>query len=139
MIRPQVFISYSGKDEFEASLLQYAIESMLTGEKVTAWTYQRDQYRSEKEIASRLKEAVRASFALVFLLSPQTIDGGAAQWMEFAYADAFEVRTFILLHRLEYDELKAVAPGIPPLLLASQCNSALDWRLIIRDIQSMIC
>lgn len=138
MTRPQVFISYSGKDEFEASLLQYAIESMLSGEGVTAWTYQRDQHRSEKEIAARLKEAVRDSFALIFLLSPQTIDGGAAQWMEFAYADAFEIRTFILLHRLEYDELKVAEHGIPPLLLASQCNTALDWRLVIRDIQTMI-
>ena len=138
MTRPQVFISYSGKDEFEASLLQYAIESMLIGDGVTAWTFQRDQHRSEKEIAARLKAAVRDSFALIFLLSPQTIDGGAAQWMEFAYADAFEIRTFILLHRLEYDELKVAEHGIPPLLLASQCNTALDWRLVIRDIQTMI-
>jgi hypothetical protein len=47
----QVFISYSGRDEFEASLLQYALEKMLEEEGIVAWTFQRDQARSEKEIA----------------------------------------------------------------------------------------
>ncbi|MDB6012321.1 MAG: hypothetical protein JWL65_4571 [Gammaproteobacteria bacterium] len=133
----QVFISYSGDDAFEASLLQYAIESMLGPERVSAWTYQRDQARSEKEIAAALKESVRKSVATVFLVSPSTINGGAAQWMELAYADAFDVKTFVLLHHLEFGELKA-REHVPPLLLSSQCNSALQWKTIIDDLRNLV-
>jgi len=135
MKNPQVFISYAGRDQFEASLLQYAIESLLQDIGVRAWTYQRDQERSEQEIAARLKDSVRSSGAMIFLLSPHTMDGGAAQWMEFAYADAFEIRTFILLHRLEYADLRTAESGVPPLLLASQCNLARDWRGVVADLR----
>jgi hypothetical protein len=138
MTNAQVFISYSGHDAFEASLLQYAIETMLASERVTAWTYQRDQGRSEKEIAAALKESVRKSLATVFIVSPSTIDGGAAQWMELAYADAFGVKTFVLLHHLEYRELKSKERGVPPLLLASQCNSALQWKVIVDDLRNLV-
>ena len=51
---------------------------------------------------------------LVFLVSPSTLDGGAAQWMELAYADAFNVRTFVLLHHLRFHELKARAESHLP-------------------------
>jgi hypothetical protein len=134
----QIFISYSGHDAFEASLLQYAIETMLASEGVTAWTYQRDQERSEKEVAAALKENVRNSLATIFLVSPSTIDGGAAQWMELAYSDAFGVKTFVLLHHLEFDKLKAKKRGVPPLLLAGQCNFALEWKIIIDDIRKLL-
>ena len=134
----QVFISYSGHDEFEASLLQYAVESMLAAQNVSAWTYRRDQARSEKDVATALKASVRNSIATVFLVSPSTLDGGAAQWMELAYADAFDVPTFILLHHLDFRELKARQSGVPPLLLASQCNAALQWRSIIEDLRRLV-
>jgi hypothetical protein len=84
----QVFISYSGRDDFQASLLQYAIEQMLRAEGVEAWTFQRDQSRSEKQIAESLKTRVKESVASIFLVSPDTLDSGATQWMELAYADA---------------------------------------------------
>ena len=108
----QIFISYAGHDAFEAGLLQFAIETLLVGERVTAWTCQRDQSRSEKEIAAALKKSVRQSVATVFIVSPATIDGGAAQWMELAYSDAFEVKTFVLLHHLNYTELKNKERGV---------------------------
>ena len=44
---PQVFISYSEEDEFEAGLLKFALETLLEDKNVMAWTYQRDQSRSE--------------------------------------------------------------------------------------------
>ena len=135
---PQIFISYSGHDAFEASLLQFAIEATLGAEKITAWTYQRDQARSEKEIAEALKENVRKSLATIFLVSPSTIDGGAAQWMELAYADAFDVKTFVLLHHLDFRELKNKEHGVPPLLLASQCNEALEWKAIVGDLHALV-
>ena len=138
MATPQIFISYSGHDSFEASLLQYAIESMLSSEKVSAWTYQRDQARSESDVAAALKETIRGSAATVFLVSPATIDGGAAQWMELAYADAFGVTTFVLLHHLEFKELRARERGVPPLLLASQCNSAQQWKAIVGDLRALV-
>jgi len=133
----RVFISYSGHDAFEASLLQYAIETMLAAQAVSAWTYQRDQSRAEKDVAAALKQSVRDSLATVFLVSPTTLEGGAAQWMELAYADAFEVKTFILLHHLDYQELKRRERGVPPLLLASQCNSALEWKRIVEEIRTL--
>ena len=74
---------------------------------------------------------------LVFLVSPSTLDGGAAQWMELAYADAFNVRTFVLLHHLRFHELKAREAGVPPLLLASQCNQAIQWKEIVGDLRSL--
>lgn len=133
----RVFISSSGHDAFEASLLQYAIETMLAAQAVSAWTYQRDQSRAEKDVAAALKQSVRDSLATVFLVSPTTLEGGAAQWMELAYADAFEVKTFILLHHLDYQELKRRERGVPPLLLASQCNSALEWKRIVEEIRTL--
>jgi hypothetical protein len=134
----QIFISYSGRDEFEASLLQFALERMLEEEGVTAWTFQRDQARSEKEIALSLKKRVRESAASIFLISPDTLDTGATQWMELAYADAFDIDTFVLLHHLNFSDLKQRATGVPPLLLSSQCNSAMDWKDVIQDIRKSL-
>lgn len=138
MTGAQVFVSYSGHDAFEAELLQYAIESMLAAQKVSAWTYRRDQARSEKEVAAALKVSVRRSVAAVFLISPSTLDGGAAQWMELAYADAFDVTTFVLLHHLDFQQLKSRDSGVPPLLLASQCNSALQWKSVVEDLRRLV-
>jgi predicted component of type VI protein secretion system len=138
MERRQVFISYSGHDAFEANLFQFALESLLADERVTAWTFQRDQSHSEKEIAKSLKERVKQSIATVFLVSPSTLESGATQWMELAYADAFNVQTFVLLHHLDFQELKSRERGVPPLLLSSQCNSALEWRQIIDDIKKLL-
>jgi len=138
MAAPQIFISYSGHDEFEASLLQFALEVILAEHGAVVWTFQRDQARSEKEIARSLKARVRESLATVFLVSPETLESGATQWMELAYADAFGVETFILLHHLDYQTLKRKERGVPPLLLSSQCNSATEWKNVARDIQQLL-
>jgi hypothetical protein len=134
----KIFVSYSGHDGFEASLLQYAIETMLQDENVEAWTYQRDQKRSERDVARAIKKQVRDSAAVVLLVSPITLSAGATQWMELAYADAFEVMTFILLHHLEFKDLKSQEKGVPPLLLAGQCTPAIEWRTVIEDIRSLL-
>ncbi len=138
MEKRQVFISYSGHDAFEASLLQFAFESLLADEGVTAWTFQRDQRHSEKEVARSLKERVKQSIATVFLVSPTTLESGATQWMELAYSDAFDVETFVLLHHLDYQKLKSRERGVPPLLLSSQCNSSVEWRKIVYDIKKLL-
>ncbi len=138
MQRPQIFISYAGHDAFEASLLQHAIESLLSGQRVTAWTYQRDQSLSEKNVAGALKKKVKQSIATIFLVSPTTLNGGATQWIELGYADAFEVRTFILLHHLDYNSLKAAERGVPPLLLACHCTPAADWKKVIPRLKTLI-
>lgn len=138
MAKHQVFISYAGRDAFEASLLQYALESMLSELGVQAWTFQRDQALAEKQIARSLKNQVRKSIALIFLVSPETLDSGATQWMELAYADAFGVTTFVLLHHLNFGDLGKSAKGVPPLLLSSQCNAASEWRVVVRDIKKIV-
>ena len=95
-----IFLSYSSGHSFEAELLQFAYETMLHDVDTKVWTYQRDQARDEKAIAQSLKEQVKRSRAVVFLVTPSTLDKGAAQWMELAYADAFGMPTFVLLHQL---------------------------------------
>jgi len=138
MTRPQIFISYAGHEAFEASLLQYAVETLLADLGVVAWTFQRDQARSQKEIAASLRTQVRSSVATIFLVSPATIDGGSTQWMELAYADAFGIPTFVILHHLAYADLLRNNEGVPPLLLSSQCNAASDWRHIVADLRRLI-
>ena len=137
-MKNQVFVSHSGRDEFEASLLQYVLETMLVNEGVTAWTFERDQSRSEKEIARSLKDRVRESSVAVFLVSPHTLESGATQWMELAYADAFAVTSFILLHHLDFHELKHQEAGVPPLLLSSQVNSTVEWKRVVEEIKKTL-
>src|SRR5689334_21808428 len=95
-VRPRIFLSHAREDEFEASLLQYAIEQMLADINVTVWTYERDQRLDDRNIGKSLKDRVRESKATIFLVSPSTVNAGAAQWMELAYADAYNIPTFII-------------------------------------------
>jgi len=96
----QIFLSYSGEDAFEAGLLQFALENLLSDLGAQVWTFQRDQQTCQKGIATSLKDKIRDSRAGVFLVSPFTLDYGATQWMELAYLDAYEVPTYILLHHV---------------------------------------
>jgi hypothetical protein len=130
--RPTIFLSYSGDESLEADLLKYAIEHELRDVRV--WTYERDQRRDEGDVPRSLKEGVKSSCAVLFLITPSTLETGATQWMELAYADAFEVPTFILLHRLSYADLKA-KDRVPPLVLAKQCTQAKEWRTLLDDLR----
>jgi hypothetical protein len=136
--RHQIFLSYSGDDAFEAELLQYAIEQLLADLGVSVWTYERDQQGDERSIGKSLKERVRASVATVFLVSPSTVRSGAAQWMELAYSDAYEVPTFVILHRLTFADLRSRHKGIPPLLLEGQCNMSTEWKRVIDALRTRI-
>jgi len=128
----RVFLSHASDDAFEASLLQFAVERILAHLGASVWAYRRDQPRDEGDIAGSLKAQVRQSDAVIFLLSPSSLDMSLTQWMELAYADAFDKPVFILLHRVKFSELAARSPDMPPLVLASQCNdAALDWRAVI--------
>lgn len=135
---PQVFISYSDDDKFEAELLKFVLDKILADIGVSAWIFQRDQDTSERNIAGSLKERVRSSCAMIFLVSQYTLESGATQWMELAYADAFDVPTFVLLHHLQYEDLTSPDSGVPPLLLAGQCNAATDWCRVMEDIRDCI-
>jgi hypothetical protein len=135
MSQLRIFLSYSGQNEFEASLLQECLETRFGLNGVAVWTFKRDQRRDEANVSRSLKETVRASAAVIFLLSPFTIDAGAAQWMELAYADAFDLPTFILLHHVTYEELMRVERGVPPLVRQSQCTPAVDWKSIQSDLR----
>lgn len=128
--RPEIFLSYAGEDGFEATLLQQAVEAMLRDVNALVWTYERDQTRDERDIASSLRERIRRSVAAIVLISQFTLTSGATQWMELAYADAFGVPTFILLRHITYDGLKTPDANVPPLVLAGQCTPAADWRLL---------
>lgn len=128
----RIFLSHAGEDRFEASLLQYAVEHMLSHLGATVWAYQRDQDRSEADVAGALMEHIRESDAMIFLATPTTIAASTTQWMELAYAHAFGVPRHVLLHRLRYQDLIAGERAAPPLLLAAQCNDAArEWRDVI--------
>lgn len=128
----RIFLSHAGEDAFEASLLQFAVETILTHLGAAVWSYRRDQLHDERDIAGGLKARVRQSDAVIFLLSPSTLETSGTQWMELAYADAFDRPVFILLHHIEFADLAARSQGVPPLVLAAQCNdAALDWRSVI--------
>jgi hypothetical protein len=133
-----VFLSYAGEDAFEASLLQYAIETSLSPLDIKVWTFHRDQSRYESQVAQSLKEHVRRSDAFIFLVSPTTLDSGASQWMELAYADAFEIPTFILMHHLRDDELRQRGKGVPPRLLSGQRTQAVDWKNLVEEIRAVL-
>jgi hypothetical protein len=119
---PQFFLSYAGEDSFEAMLLKDAIESLLCDAGVRVWVFGRDQARDQRSVGTSLKERVRESAAVIILLSRSTLESGATQWMELAYADVFGVPAFILLHPLVFEELKRAEPGAPPLVLEGQCT-----------------
>ena len=131
----EIFLSYSGEDSFEASLLQFAIEQLLADLNVNVWTYERDQLKSTRQIAQSLKARVQRSAAVIFLASPSTFNSGAAQWMELAYADAFDIPIFVLLHRLTFKSLKAMEKGVPPLLIEGQCNLSTEWKIVVNAIR----
>lgn len=133
-----IFFSYSSQDKVEAQLFQFAFETLLADIGVKIWTYERDQAKSERIVAEALKQKVRESDAMCFLVSDSTLSGGAAQWMELAYADAFEIPTFVILHRITFDNLKSSTSSVPPLLLASHCNLADKWRDIAKEIRDGI-
>lgn len=134
----QVFISYSGENKFEAQLLKFALEKILEDLGTSAWIFQYDQDTAERNIAGSLKERLRSSSAMIFLVSPYTLEGGATQWMELAYADAFDVPFFVLLHHLRYRDLASQDSGVPPLLLAGECNAATEWCRVMKSIRDRI-
>ena len=134
----EIFLSYSGKDSFEAGLLQFALERLLEDLGVTVWSYERDQDKGERRIAHSLKTRVQGSSAAVFLASPATFASGAAQWMELAYADAFDVPIYVILHRLSFAELKGKEQGVPPLLIEGQCNPSSQWKDVIAAIRGQL-
>ena len=134
---PQIFLSHAGEDSFEADLLQYAFETLLKDLKVATWGYRRDQKRREASVAQSIRHRIGESVATVFLLSRNTLRDGMTQWMELAYADAFEVPVFVLLHRLNYDDLRRTDKGVPPLVLASQCTPAIDWRSLESELRNL--
>ena len=133
-----IFLSHSNEDVFEASLLQHALEFSMYDLGAKVWAYGRDQDKYERNVANSLKKRIEKSIATIFLISPSTLDGGATQWMEFAYSDAFGIPIFVLLHHLTYDELKNKETNIPPLLLSGQCNQAIEWKLIETDLRKII-
>jgi len=134
----RIFLSYSSQDQFEAALLQEWLETRFGSDGVSVWTYERDQARDQSNVSRRLKETVQESFAVVFLLSPFTIEGGAAQWVELGYADAFSIPTFILLHHVTYGEVMRAERNVPPLVRQSQCTPAIEWKSMEKDLRNRL-
>lgn len=131
----RIFLSDATANAFEADLLQLALEGELKELGLKVWTFGRDQRSDEKSIAGAIKREVRASSALVLLVSRATLDAGANQWMELGYADAFDVPVCYLLHGLTSDEVRTMERGVPPLLPAADCVHAIQWRQIVPDLR----
>lgn len=136
--RLDIFLSYASGDAFEAGLLQFAAETILKDIDARVWTYHRDQPVNQNAVALSLKAQVQRSAALILLVSPATLKIGATQWMELAYADAYDLPIFVLLHRVSFAALRAPKSSAPPLLLQSQCNQATDWKRVIGQIRTVL-
>lgn len=134
-MRPQIFLSYAGKNAFEANLLQSVLENLFSDLSLVVWSYKRDQLGNERDIASSLKTRVKESSAVIFLISPFTLENGANQWVELGYADAYDIPTFVLLHHMTFEELKKHERNVPPLLLAGECTLAVDWRKLEDELR----
>lgn len=135
MTSPQIFLSYAGEDAFEASLLQRCIDDLLGDIGVRVWTYRRDQAGDERNIGSSLKERVRESYVVIMLVSQFTLSSGATQWMELAYADAFDIPTFVLLHHISFDDLTHSERDVPPLITEGQCTPASDRQSLESELR----
>lgn len=134
METPQIFLSYADEDDFEASLLQSYLENYPADLHVRVWSYNRDQAKDERSIGGSIRERVRESIAVIMLVSRFTLESGATQWMELAYADAFEIPSFVLLHHITFEDLKGKS-GVPPLILEGQCTPAIEWRSLEGDLR----
>jgi hypothetical protein len=137
--QPLIFLSHAGANSFEASLMQFSFEHLLADFNVKLWSYVRDQEGDERAIGKSIKDRIVESWAIIFLVSPYTLSTSPTQWMELAYADAFEIPTFVLLHHMTFDDLRKSEHSVPPLLLARQCTSAVSWRTIVEDLKQVCC
>jgi hypothetical protein len=130
----RILLSHANEDAFEASLLQSCLESLLNDLGVSVWSYKRDQSGDEKNVGEGLRERIHESVAVIMLISQYTLESGATQWMELAYADAFDIPTFVLLHHVTFEDLKRWS-GAPPLLLQRQCTLAVNWLALESDLR----
>ena len=134
--KPIIFLSHADENSFEADLFQILLENLLADLNVIIWSYKRDQSGKERNIGNSLKEIIKKSSAFIMLVSPYTLETGATQWMELAYADAYEMPIFILLHQLNFEDLKKHDSDVPPLLIAGSCILAVDWKK--EDLESQL-
>jgi hypothetical protein len=132
-MRKHVFLSHAEHNQFEAELFQAVLETTLADLGIGVWAYKRDQSPNQHDVGGSLPAQVKKSAAVVFLLSPDT---GPTQWMELAYADAFRIPTFILLHQTTFARLRASKAGVPPLVMSSQCTPAIDWKTIVQSLRA---
>jgi len=130
----QIFLSHAGEDAFEAGLLQVQLENSLSDLGARVWSYKRDQAGDERNVGSSIRERVRESAAVIMLVSQYTLEAGATQWMELAYADAFDIPTFVLMHHITFDDLKR-SSGVPPLVLEGQSTQAVNWRSVEAELR----
>jgi hypothetical protein len=137
MATNQIFLSHADEDAFEAELLQLQLENSLSDHGVRVWSYKRDQAGDERNIGSSIRERVRESAAVIMLVSQYTIGSGATQWMELAYADAFNIPTFVLMHHMTFEDLKR-SSGVPPLVLQGQSMPAVNWRSVEAELREKL-
>lgn len=97
---------------------------MLADLDIKVWSYLRDQSTGERRVSGRILEQVRQSSAMIYLVSPATLEGGANQTIELGYAEAFDKRIEVILHRLDYDDLTAAGSKVPLSVLAGSCTPA---------------
>ncbi len=91
------------------------------------------------EVSARASETASRTLARQLFWCPGLLlKSGATQWMEIAYAYAFGIPTFILLHHLTFEELKRADRGVPPLILEGQCTPAGEWRSLENDLRKLL-
>jgi hypothetical protein len=131
----QIFLSHASEDAFEADLLQLTLEHWLSDLDIQVWSYVRDQPSAERQVSGRILEQVRRCRAMVYLISPATLEGGANQTIELGYAEAFDKRIEVMLHRLTFEDLKAAGNKVPISVLTGFCTPATQWRKVAQALR----
>ena len=134
--RLEIFLSPIQEKIGSRQAAQFAIE-ILKDLEVCVWTYERDQ---EKSQTANRKESQGArawiTAAVIFLASPSTL-APVAQWMELAYADAFDVPIFVLLHQMTFKTLKAMEEGVA-FAPRGAVSLAAEWQTVVAAIRDRL-
>ena len=108
MTRRQVFISYSGRNAVEASLLQYALEGLLIDEEVVAWSYERDtsediiivdpqhKLKAGSNIRKVIRDAISSASKVVIIASDNS---SGSQWVNYEAGMAVALEKPIVVMR----------------------------------------
>lgn len=102
----KIFLSYNGKDRAMACLLKFFVENELEHLGVWVWLFEQHQSTSARNLKDQIRREIMTAGAMIFLVSPHTLEQSPTQWLELGMATAFETPCHTLLHYVQIDDAK---------------------------------